>query len=308
MLRLAWKLYGMAPRPLRRSTAIVAGWAGHLVGTFKDTVTIPAFDLTVDFSDNAAFRYWRWGRNYERELVASFLRIISLNPASIVVDVGASYGFLTLSAAAIGRHGLVRKILSYEPDRRSHGALTRSIQRNGLDNLISLTRTLVGDSDGTAKLFQSGQASTSNRSFGTETGHFTYTRVEELPVTRLDSDIAANGIAIAENRFVLKVDVEGNEFRVFRGAQEMLGRSRGTAVLFEFFPVGLKEVGASVVELRETLGGISWQTLKLRDNGPWRHFDSSEAFFAELEHLFAANNDVPAYAADCVLAREMVAD
>lgn len=307
MLRLAWKLYGMCPHPLRRTVANAAGLAGHLVGVFKDTVTIPAFDLTVDFSDNAAFRYWRWGRNYEKDLVARFLRAISANPGAVVIDVGASYGFLTLSAAAIGRYGLIRRIFSYEPDRRSFSALQRSIACNGLQDLITLKRSLVGDSDGTAKLFQSGQASTSNRSFGTETGHFSYTRVEELPCARLDTDIAANGVAIADSCFILKVDVEGNEYRVFQGAQDVLGKSRGIVVLFEFFPVGLKEVGASVAELEQALAAMPWQTLMLRDGGPWRTFASKTEFFDELRRLFENNKDEASYAADCVLAREMAA-
>jgi FkbM family methyltransferase len=295
----------MCPRALRRPLAIAAGWTGRFIGLFKDGVNIPAFRLTVDFADNAAFRYWRWGAGYERDLVNCFLRAISLNPQTVVIDVGASYGFFTLSAAAIGRHGLVKRILSFEPAHRSFSALARSIRHNGLEGLVSLQRMLVGDNDGTAKLFHSGQASTSNRSFETETGHFKYTRVEDLPCTRLDTELERNGISIMDNIFVMKIDVEGNEYRVLQGAKRMLNQARGVALIFEFFPVGLSEVGASPDHLKDALGDIAWDTIFIRDDGVWRSCTGKQDLFAKLQDIFAAKKDTPSYVADCVLARNM---
>jgi FkbM family methyltransferase len=305
MLRLAWTLYGMCPRALRRPMAVLAGWAGRFIGLFKNGVTIPAFRLAVDFADNAAFRYWRWGSGYERDLVGCFLRAISLNPQTVVIDVGASYGFFTLSAAAIGRYGLVKKILSFEPSSRSFCALRKSIEFNGMGHLVLLQRKLVGDSDGSAKLFHSGQASTSNRSFETDTGHFKYTHVEELPCTQLDTELDRNAISIPDNFFVMKIDVEGSEYRVLQGARKMLAESRGVIVLFEFFPVGLNEVGASTAHLERALGDLSWDTFDIRDDGVWRTCTGKGDFFAKLQEIFSLRKDTPSYVADCVLSRNM---
>ncbi len=303
MLRTIWELYRVSPRPLRRALATCARLGGRIIGVFKSSVSIEAFRLSVDFSDNAAYRYWRWGKEYERDLVAVFLGAISGSPGSIVLDIGASYGFFSLSAATIGRYGAVKEVLAYEPDERSFRALSRSVQQNGLGNLVFATRTLVGDSDGTSRLFKSNQASTSNRSFQTDTAHFSYAQVEEVTCVRLDTDLARKNIVPSQNMFVIKIDVEGNEHRVLAGAGDLLSQARGLIILFEFYPTGINGAGATVENLASALRQSSWDMLALRDRGHWRRFASLEALLEEMRGLFERYKDEPQFAADCVIAR-----
>jgi hypothetical protein len=55
----------------------------------------------------------------------------------------------------------------------------------------------------------------------------------------------------------LKVDVEGNEVAVLRGAQSLLSRPDRPAILFEYNPVALMECGSSVATLLDLLSGYT---------------------------------------------------
>ena len=189
MISVLWRWYRDSPAGVRRAIAAVTPLAGRAIGLFKTSIQINAFELCLDFADNAAFRYLRYGASYERELVEKFLTAISLNSRAIVLDIGASYGFFSLTAASIGKYGLVKKIFSYEPDQRSHAALQSSIRRNNVSALIKLQRCIVGDRDGTANVFLSKLSSSSNKSFQTDET-FAYAAVETIPCVQIDTNMA----------------------------------------------------------------------------------------------------------------------
>jgi hypothetical protein len=71
--------------------------------------------------------------------------------------------------------------------------------------------------------------------------------------------ITLDGFYSSEGAFpnLLKIDVEGSEVAVLRGAQGLLSRPDRPAILFEYNPITLTECGAAVQTLLELLPGYA---------------------------------------------------
>ncbi len=305
MIATLWNLYAKSPAPLRNAIAKMVPLGGRALGVFKKSVRIGGSELALDFSDNAAFRYLRYGDNYEKELSSRFLRAISLNPKCIVLDVGASYGYYAFRAAGIGRFGATKKILAYEPDARCSASLNESIVRNDLSHLVEAKHCLVGDYDGEALFFSSTRSSTSNRSFQTVGELFDQAASQKLPCLRIDSDLDAHAIDLAQEKFVIKIDVEGNEFRVFAGMKHLLTKACGIWLMFEFHPSGIAEVGSNARDLIANLAESRWDACSVRYGSQWKTFPTWSDAADEMSNLFEANKHDPHFVADFVLSRNM---
>lgn len=137
----------------------------------------------------------------------------------VVVDVGAHVGVFSIKAAAVAS-----KVISIEPDAYNFKLLSFNIRLNHLKNLI-LVNSAVADYDGDAKLYlhsQSGmhsimsaRAPTSVHSVNVKVRKLD-TIVKELNIERID---------------FLKIDVEGAEFYVLKGALNTLKKHRPFIVM-----------------------------------------------------------------------------
>lgn len=136
-------------------------------------------------------------------------------PGMTVVDVGANIGYTTLTLAhAVGHQGYVH---AFEPSARAYRSLLLNLAVNGYD-WVHARRAACGDFDGGAELHVARVSSeySSLRPISLRT------RVEQVPVVRLDSCVAQAGL--------VKVDTEGAEWQVLRGATSLL-RSRPIVVV-----------------------------------------------------------------------------
>ncbi len=133
----------------------------------------------------------------------------------VIYDIGAFQGILTLYFASRGKH-----VVSYEPTSRNHRRLLENLQLNNLTN-VSVRNVGLGSSRGRATLFfqplmPGGASLEPNAAKGMQRfAHVT----EEISITTLDEDIRENGLPAPE---FIKIDVEGLESEVLRGAQETL--------------------------------------------------------------------------------------
>ena len=159
---------------------------------------------------------------YEYRTAAAFCQL--LRPGMRVLDVGAQIGqFALLASHRVGSDGLV---VAFEPNPENHSRLQRNIERNGLSNIRAMDFAL-SDRDGLATLHipliehSSGQGSL--RAVGP------VEREYQVTTKRLDDVLTQ---LVLPDVGLMKVDVEGLEAEVFRGAAETLRTSR-PAVVFE---------------------------------------------------------------------------
>jgi FkbM family methyltransferase len=170
-----------------------------------------------------------------------------LRTGSTVVDVGANVGYFSLLAAtAVGPGGAVHAV---EALPSTVDLLRRNLALNGTANVV-VHPVAVGDRPGEVEMFKASESFIGSSS--THSGE-----VSEGRVPRVTLDDLLAGVGGAEVT-LLKIDVEGDEESVLRGATRLLGQMRpSSAALVELAPpeeTGGTAGGESVVRLMSDFG------------------------------------------------------
>jgi len=186
--------------------------------------------LFVDLADHViGLNIVRGG--YENAEAALVHRL--LQPGDVAVDAGAHIGFFTMHlAAAVGAAGHVS---AFEPFDQAADLLERSIGENGLQQRVTFRRAAVGAGSDTATLTFPVETLNSGGAYllrdGTQplTGNLQTT----VPAVALDDLELRRPV-----RFI-KMDVEGAEPQVLRGASRLIAEDR-PIILSELHPVQLE--------------------------------------------------------------------
>jgi FkbM family methyltransferase len=182
---------------------------------------------------------------YEPAVVRELTR--TLGPSSIVYDVGAHVGLMTVIAARRVEAGCV---YAFEPSPPNCRLLERHVRINGFADRVRVSRVLVGDEELDAVPFvhRPGQFTANSLAYSVDGGETTPTRM--ITIDRV--------IARSESRppTHLKIDVEGYEGAVLRGARETLRRYH-PLVICALHPEPLALLGettADIVRFMDELG------------------------------------------------------
>ncbi len=147
-----------------------------------------------------------------------------LKPGMTFVDVGANIGYFTLMAASLVKsHGVV---LAFEPSPYAFNRLDQTVKNNHLTQ-VKTVQSGLSDSTGAIKLFVPKLPGNHNSTMIANDE----SDAIEVPIQRLDDYLSAN--AITEIDF-MKIDVEGFEPNVIRGAAKYLEARKIKAILCEF--------------------------------------------------------------------------
>ena len=179
--------------------------------------------IYLDLDESPAMRMRVEGR-YEAAKVAALERL--LKPGMTFVDAGSNKGdFALIAARVMGDRG---RVLAFEPFPGNARWIRASVELNGYRS-VSLHELALLDVDGPATLYLrdwSGWHSLIPRKRGPQESVGVETR-------RLDSVLAESGDPHVD---VMKIDVEGVELEVLRGAERTLADSRLFAVFVEIHP------------------------------------------------------------------------
>lgn len=201
----------------------------------------------LDLSEGIDFAIYLLGL-FERSTVKTYTKLLSFGDT--VLDIGANMGAHTLPLAhAVGPQG---KVIAFEPTAYAYHKLIRNISLNpALEPRIRAEQLMLLDRDellSCPSLYSSwglnniktsrhpkhlGQLMSTNGAMG----------------VKLDDYVARSGLKRID---FIKIDVDGNECTVLRGALQTLKAHR-PKILMEFMPYGLKENGTSLEELVELL-------------------------------------------------------
>jgi len=174
------------------------------------------------------------------------------------VDVGAHGGQYTLVMAAMC--GQTGRVVSFEPDPYARKLLQRNLALNPLVKPPIVEACAVSDRSGYSTLYTRYGNSQSSlaRSAVEPSGSYTSEEIR-VPTVSLDEYLLA--VRLPEPRWV-KIDTEGAEVLVLRGARHLL--SSGAGIVCELHPYAWPELGSTVLELK-TIVAASGRTIRYLD-------------------------------------------
>jgi FkbM family methyltransferase len=194
--------------------------------------------IYLDISESPAMRQRAQGR-YETAKVVALERL--LKPGMTFVDAGSNKGdFALIAARVMGDRG---RVFAFEPAPDNARWIRASIELNGYRS-VSLHELALSDVEGRAQLFLrewSGWHSLIRRRRPVPQESV------EVETRTLDSVLAETGDPHVD---VMKIDVEGLELQVLRGAERTLADPRLFAVFVEFHPA----YGVDPIEVSDLLG------------------------------------------------------
>jgi FkbM family methyltransferase len=146
-----------------------------------------------------------WLGSYEYHKQHAFAR--SISAGDVVIDCGAHVGFYTLLASSlVGRAG---RVIALEPVTENIAYLSEHLRLNHIEN-VTVIEAAVSNQDDSVR-FRSGPGST----MGCISDEGEYT-VRALQLDSLLPCLETTSVA------VIKMDIEGGEFRALQGAKVLL--------------------------------------------------------------------------------------
>jgi FkbM family methyltransferase len=174
-----------------------------------------------------------------------------LQKGMTVVDIGANEGFYSVFAAdRVGNQG---RVIAFEPSEREANRLAQNVELNAATN-VTIETWAIADCDGHAilKLCEYGHEGQNTL------GDFAHPVLQEgtqpVRLMALDSYFVVHP---TERIDLMKLDVEGSEERVLRGAQKTLAQFR-PVLLIEMNDRSLQWQGSSCRDIAQFLRSIDY--------------------------------------------------
>jgi FkbM family methyltransferase len=253
LLELRGRFAPGAPEP--DLAALAAGLRGRELA-----VPVPGGAVRVDLGDWTSLLLVRLGA-WEPHLVALARALI--RPGDVTVDAGAHVGAWTLVLAALAGAG--GRVLAYEPLPDSAARARAAVAAGGLDERAQVIEAALGEREGRARLhrFSSGPrfpgpdamlcSLTPGPGYeGAGALEVRVTALDDAPLARLD---------------FLKLDTEGAELAVLRGARALLARSPRARILVELHAEELAAQGLAPADVFRELEAQGFSLLDLRPEG-----------------------------------------
>jgi len=199
---------------------------------------------------------------YQREVMLALRHLAK--PGRVVLDVGAHHGLMSVvSALTVGPTG---QVVAFEPNPliqdllRHHLAINRVVA-------VKLEECGVGDCEGRLPFYARSDAYAWNSSF-TRKFADAEGKIEpvQVPVTTIDAYVERT--KTIPN--IIKIDTEGTEMKVLRGAQRTLQQHR-PKVIQEINPSSTEAAGLRVADYLEYFKALNYGVFVL----PNRTFDGN---------------------------------
>jgi FkbM family methyltransferase len=174
----------------------------------------------------AGLRYWLPGRALRRDRNLLNNAAETVRPGSVVWDVGANMGLFSFASAGLAGPG--GHIFAIEPDATMTTLLRRSARLNPASAPVEVISCAISESISLARFKIARRSRTSNALEGFGLNQAGGVREVETVVT-VTLDWLSEQIALPD---VLKIDVEGAELPVLRGAARLL-KTKRPVVIFE---------------------------------------------------------------------------
>jgi FkbM family methyltransferase len=170
---------------------------------------------------------------------------------STFIDIGAASGVITVAVSH-----LFNCCIAIEPLSKNFSKLLSNISANKIKNCIALPIAL-NEKPGTKTIYFTPR-STDTASFIKSLIPYESLRSERVKVDTLDNVIKIYG---AKQPYLIKIDVQGYEYKVFKGGSETLRKK--CLIISEFWPFGLKSAGNDPFEYIKFMNEFGYRVYNL---------------------------------------------
>lgn len=250
--------------------------------TFRKQFAKEPLDTVVpDFDGDLKFRcslhhhigsqiFWHGGYSQAQ---LRLLNGLLTSPDMVYLDAGANVGEQTVFAAKRLTRG---QVFAFEPTTEVFHVLSENVRSNGFTH-VRAEQLGLGDRPGELPIYSSHAevASDGTVNEGVPTLFSSADRgtlIERVKIVRLDDFLAPLNLARLD---VMKVDVEGAEMIVLKGAAETIKRHRPVLIV-EVHEGTSQSAGHSVRELLQFIEGLGYRIEGLQPDGGTRRFGAGE--------------------------------
>jgi FkbM family methyltransferase len=199
-----------------------------------------------------------------------------LSPGAVAFDIGANIGGYTeLAANIVGPSG---HVYAFEPgpDNLEHlRARVREMSQ------VTVVEAAVGDGPGTVTFFLDRRDGTRHSLAPGNVGK----KGEAVTVRQVSLDDYGSGLTRLD---VLKIDAQGAELKILRGAQRLLS-TFGPRITLEMWPFGLQNCGGDAAALLAELGSLGYTVFRLSAKGQLKPESHVRDFLASTQRWNSIN-------------------
>ncbi len=202
-----------------------------------------------------------------------------VRPNDRIVDVGA---FIGLYAVALGKRlGPSGQVFAFEPEENNYQALCEHVQLNGLAEKVRPIRAAVSSSCGRIAFVSKSCES-----------HVSLSPAANDSLTNIEC-VTLDSVFPKEALDIMKIDVEGYEESVLKGASKLLSdvQRRPRLLCVEVHPFAWAEAGTTSESLISLLEGAGYSITDLEGNIV-KKIDAYSEIFANLKDGQEANEKI----------------
>ncbi len=209
---------------------------------------VKRFDLNFEFDISD---YVDWYAYFQLNDPGLNFYFSKLKDSDTIIDIGANIGFTTLCAARICHNGTV---ISFEPSSHNLKKCLRNIELNNPNN-VRVFPLGVGSESKFLYLHVRHKTNLGMNQVAMESDGN-----EKIEIITLDEWIPANSISKVD---VIKIDVEGFEMEVLKGAESVIRKFR-PKLFIEVNNQFLKSFGSSALQLISWLKTMDYRIMNIQ--------------------------------------------
>jgi len=214
--------------------------------------------MILDTNNGLAQRI-RCEEAYEPAVRREFERIVSKGVN--VIDIGANMGYYSILASRM--IGPTKRVFAFEPQARMVTKLRRNIELNALQN-VEIFPFALADTPGTVTFHVPPEGAEGLGSMRAN-GRFQVVKTVDVETQRLDDVMVKLG---NPKIGLVKMDAEGAELLILRGAERLLSSPDRPDLIFEAYEKNCKPFGYCVFDLLKYINSFGYRVRQL-DQDDW---------------------------------------